>query len=145
MWFIINLSRQHELYIHAISCLPDGIGGWCEVHPGGLLLTVDLDHTWATLNSESSQSYKGLLTNVLIIILQDIVFLTLEYKQIYCRKRRKVLLLWNIFLYNHYIGCKCLCSKESEHIVPWLVWLHWLEHHPITKRLRVRFLVRTHT
>ena len=27
---------------------------------------------------------------------------------------------------------------------PWLVWLSWLEHHPVTKRSQVRFPVRAH-
>ena len=28
--------------------------------------------------------------------------------------------------------------------MPWPVWLCWLEHHPVTKMLQVRFLVRAH-
>ena len=29
--------------------------------------------------------------------------------------------------------------------MPWLVGFSWLEHHPVTKRLWVRFPVRAHT
>ena len=32
---------------------------------------------------------------------------------------------------------------SNPHLLPWPVWLGWLERCPITERLRVQFLVRT--
>ena len=39
-------------------------------------------------------------------------------------------------------GQFCLHNK---HVGPWQVWLSWLEHLSITKRLQVQFPVRAHT
>ena len=34
---------------------------------------------------------------------------------------------------------------KTNEILPWLMWLSRLEHHPTTKRLQIQFPVRAHT
>ena len=40
--------------------------------------------------------------------------------------------------------CRLLLTLLKPELSPWMVWLGWLEHHPITERLWLWFSVRAH-